>query len=103
MPAGVGAHDQGDLRDDAGQVHVPLEDLRVEAKGDNAFLDPGASTLVDPDHRPAGPEREIQDLDDLLAVHLAEGPAENGDVLGEDADVPAADGSVPGDDAVAVG
>ena len=55
-----------------------------------------------PDHRPAGLQREIQYLDDLFAVDLAERPAEDGDVLGEHADVPAVDGAVAGDDAVAV-
>jgi hypothetical protein len=44
---------------------------------------------------------EVEDLDDLLAVHLAEGAAEHGDVLGEDRHRPAVDGAVTGDDAVA--
>ena len=44
---------------------------------------------------------EVDDLDDLLAVDLAEAAAEDGDVLGEDRDRPAVDGAVPGDDAVA--
>ena len=88
---------------DPGQVHVALEDLGVQAERDHALLDPGAAALVDADHRPAGAQREIQDLDDLLAVHLAERAAEDGDVLGEHADVPAVDGAVAGDHAVAVG
>ena len=49
MPAGGRAHDQGDLRDDAGGVHVALEDLAVEAEGDHALLDPRAAALVDAD------------------------------------------------------
>ena len=103
MAAGIRAHDQRDLRDDAGQVHVSFEDLRVQAQRDNAFLDPGATTLVDADDRSPGLQREIQDLDDLLAVHLAERTAEHPDVLGEDADVAAVHGAVAGDNAITVG
>ena len=53
VPAGGRAHHQGDLRDDPGGVHVALEDLAVEAEGDDALLDPRAAALVDPDHRAA--------------------------------------------------
>ena len=101
VPAGGRAHHQGDLRDDAGGVHVALEDLAVEAEGDHALLDARAAALVDADDRAAVLHREVEDLDDLLAVHLAEAAAEHGDVLGEDRDRPAVDGAVAGDDAVA--
>src|SRR5664279_3012640 len=94
MAASVGSHDQRDLRDHPGQVHVALEDLGVQPERDHALLNPRAATLVDADHRSAGLEREIQYLDDLFAVDLAERPAENGDVLGEHADVPAVDSAV---------
>ena len=40
---------------------------------------------------------------DLLGEHLAEGPAEDGEVLAEDADPAAVDGAEPGDHAVGVG
>ena len=103
MAAGARAHDQGDLRDDAGGVHVAPEDLAVEAERDHALLDAGAAALVDADDRAAGLDREVHDLDDLLAVDLAERAAEDGEVLGEHADLAAVDGAVAGDDAVAVG
>ncbi len=102
MPAGGGAHDQRDLRDDAGGVHVAVEDLAVEAERDDALLDPRAAALVDADDRAAGLHREVEDLDDLLAVDLAEAAAEDGHVLAEHADRPAVDGAVAGDHAVAV-
>ena len=46
--------------------------------------------------------REVHDLADLLAEDLAERPAEDGEVLAEDADLAAVHGAVAGDDAVAV-
>ena len=102
VPAGAGAHDHADLRDDARGVHVALEDLAVEAEGDHALLDPGAGALVDADDRAAGLDGEVHDLEDLLAVHLAERAAEDREVLGEHAHLAAVDGAVAGDHAVAV-
>ena len=84
-----------------GGVHVALEDLAVEAEGDDALLDARAAALVDADDRAAVLHREVEDLDDLLAVDLAEAAAEDGDVLAEDRDRPAVDGAVAGDHAVA--
>ena len=101
--AGARAHDQRDLRDDAGGQDVAAEDLAVEAEGDHALLDARAARVVDADHRHAGLHREVHDLDDLLAEDLAEAAAEDGEVLGEHADRAAVDRAVAGDDAVAVG
>ena len=100
--AGARPHDQRDLRDDARGQHVAPEDLAVEPEGDDALLDARAAGVVDADHRDAGLERQVHDLDDLLAEDLAEGPAEDGEVLREDADLATVDGAVAGDDAVAV-
>ena len=55
-----------------------------------------------PIDRAADLHREVHDLDDLLAEHLAERAAEHGEVLGEDRDRAAVDGAVAGDHAVAV-
>jgi hypothetical protein len=68
---------------------------------DHALLDARAAALVDADDGAAVLHGEVEDLDDLLAVDLAETAPEHGDVLGEDGDRPAVDGAVPGDDAVA--
>ena len=65
-------------------------------------MDPRAGALVDPDDGGAGLDRQVHDLDDLLAVDLAERAAEDGHVLAEDRDGPAVDRAVAGDDAVAV-
>ena len=96
------AHDQRDLRDDAGGHHVAVEDLGEQAERDHAFLDAGAAAVVDPDDRAAGLQRVIHDLDDLLAVDLAERPAEHREVLAEHADRAPVHGAVPGDHAVPV-
>ena len=85
VPAGGRAHDQRDLRDDAGGAHGAVEDLAVQAERDDALLDARAAALVDADDRAAGLHREVEHLDDLLAVDLAERAAEDGDVLAEHA------------------
>ena len=97
------AHDQRDLRDDAGGHHVAVEDLGEQAERHHPFLDPGAAAVVDPDHRAAGLQRVIHDLDDLLAVDLAERAAEHGEILAEHADRAPVHGAVPDDHAVPVG
>ena len=61
-----------------------------------------ATGVVKADDWAAGLEREIHDLDDLLAEDLTEAPAEDGEVLGEDCDRAAIDGAIAGDDTVAV-
>src|SRR5258708_14109596 len=101
-PARAGAHDQGDLRYHPGRDHVPVKDLAIQAQRDHAFLDPGAAAVVNADHRAAALQRVIHDLDDLLAVYLAERTAVDSEVLAEHADRPAVDGAVAGNDAVAI-
>ena len=103
MPAGGRAHDQRDLRDDPAGVHVALEDLAVEPERDHALLDARAAALVDADHRAAELHRQVEHLDDLLAVHLAEAAAEDRDVLAEHGHRAPVDRAVAGDHAVAVG
>ena len=71
MSTGRGPHDQRDLRDDAGRLNVPVEDLAVQPQADHTLLDAGAASFVDPDDRAAVPQGEIEYLDDLLAVNLA--------------------------------
>src|SRR4051794_8855750 len=83
-------------------MHVAAEDLAVQAERDDAFLDARAGALVDADDGAAGLDGEVHDLGDLLAVDLAEGPAEDREVLGEDADLATVDRAVAGDHAVAV-
>ena len=102
VAAGRRAHDQRDLRDHAARERVPAEDLRVQAERDDALLDPRAATFVDADDRHAGLEGEVEDLADLLPVHLAERAAEDHHVLREHAHRAAVDRAGSGDDAVAV-
>ena len=84
-------------------LHVPKEDLGEQAQRDHALLDARAAAVVEPDHRAAGLHRVVHDLDDLLAVDLAEAAAEDREVLAEHRDRPAVHRAVPGDHAVPVG
>jgi hypothetical protein len=101
VTAGGGAHDQRDLRDDAGRAHGAMEDVAVQPEGHDAFLDTRAAALVDADDRAAHLHREVEHLDDLLAVDLTERTAEHRDVLAEDAHRAAVDRAVSRDHAVA--
>src|SRR6185437_10936107 len=55
--------------------------ISVEPQRDDTFLDPGAATLIDTHHGRTVPQRDVEDLRDLLAVNLAEAAAEDGHVL----------------------
>ena len=99
----AGAHDQRELRHDAGGLHVAPEDLGVAGERDDALLDPCAAGVVDPDHRAAVLDGHVHHLADLLGEDLGERAAEDGEVLGEDEDLAAEDLAVAGDDGVAVG
>ena len=101
--AGGRSHDDRDLRDDAGGPRVEAEDLAVLAEGDDALLDAGAAGVEDADDRHAAAQRELHDLDDLLAGDLAERSAERREVLRVDGDGAAVDRADAGDDRVAVG
>ena len=96
-------HDERDLRDHARGLHVAPEDLGVAAQRDDALLDARAAGVVDADERAAEAHGEIHDLADLLGEGLAERPAEDREVLREDAHAPAVHETVARDDAVAVG
>ncbi|CAB5023425.1 unannotated protein [freshwater metagenome] len=101
--AGAWAHDERDLRDDPRGLDVSAEDLAVEAERCDALLDARPAGVVEADEWATGLEREVHDLDDLLAEHLAEGSAEYGEILREHTHGAAIDRAVTGDDAVAVG
>ena len=101
--AGARSHHERDLRHDTRGLHVPPEDLRVAAERDDAFLDPRAARVVDPDDRAAVLHCEIHHLADLLGEDLAERAAEDGEVLREDEDLAPEHRPVAGDDGVAVG
>src|SRR5690606_35056212 len=83
-------------------MHVAAEDLAVEAERDHTLLDAGTAGVVETDDRAAHLEREVHDLDDLLAEDLTERATEDGEVLGEHRDGASVDLAVAGDDAVAV-
>ena len=100
--AGGRPHHQADLRDHAGGLHVPPEDLRVAGQRDDALLDPRAARVVDADHRAAELGRQVHDLADLLGERLGQAAAEDREVLREDEDLAAEDRPVAGHDGIAV-
>src|ERR1019366_6635096 len=73
------------------------EDLAVGTERDDALLDARATGVVDADHRAAHARGEVHQLADLLAHHLAERAAEDGEVLAEHADLAPVDRAVAGD------
>lgn len=102
MAAGRRAHDQRNLRDHPRGQRVAPEDLAVQPEGDDALLDPCAPALVDTDERAPRLDGEVDDLDDLLAVDLAESAAEDRHVLAEDTDGSTMDRPHARDDPVGV-
>ena len=86
-----------------GRPRVEAEDLAVLAEGDDALLDAGAAGVQHADDGDAAAQRELHDLDDLLAGDLAERSAERREVLRVDGDRAAVDRADAGDDRVAVG
>ena len=70
--AGAGAHDDGNLRHDAGRLDVALEDLGVTGERIHTLLDAGAAGIVEADHRSAVAQRHIHDLAYLLRMRLGE-------------------------------
>ena len=102
MPTCSRTHDEGDLRYDAGREGVAPEDLTVETQRHHALLDSGSATLVDSNNWAAGLDGEVEDLNDLLAVHLTQSAAENGDILAENAHRSSVDSADTGDNTVGV-
>ena len=100
-PPGAGAHDHGDLGNDAGSQDIAHEDLAVGSKAAHALLDAGAAGVVEADERDAALQGQVLDPADLVGLHHAEGAAEHREVLGEDGDAAAIDATEAGDDAVA--
>lgn len=85
---GARPQDGGDLGDDPGVDGVPVEDLPVAREAVHPFLDPGPGGVVQADD--GGPHlgREVHEARDLAAVHLAQGAAQDREVLAEDEDEP---------------
>ncbi len=89
------AHDDGDLRDDAGGDHVAAEDFAITAERRHALLDAGAARVEEADDRRTHLERHVLDLGDLGRVRLRQRAAEDREVLCEDEDGAAVDGAPP--------
>ena len=101
--ARAGPEDHRDLGHDARGPGVAVEDAAVGVERRHALLDPRAGAVVEPDDRQAHRRGQVHDLVDLLAVGLAQRAAEDGEVLGVDADLATVDLAEARDHAVGVG
>ncbi len=100
--ARAGAHDDADLRQDTGVADVALEDAAVAGERRDALLDAGAGAVAQAHDGRAGGLGEVHQLVDLLGVGLAEGAAEDAEVVGVGEDRTALHLAPAGDDAVGV-
>ena len=98
---GTGAHQQRDLRHDAGEAHVAAEDLAIAGQRLDALLDAGAAGVVDAHQRPATAASQVLHLGDLLGVRLAKRATQDGAVLRVGVDDAAVDLTKAADDAIA--
>ncbi len=80
---------------------VAVKDVAVAGQAVDPFLDAGAAGIVDADQRRSGLQGQLHDVDDFLGVHLAQGTAQDGEVLGKDIDQPVVDLAEAGDHPVA--
>ena len=88
---GTRSEDHRDLRHDPGRQDVAQEDVGVAAQRHDAFLDPRAARIVEPDDRCADLHRQVHDLADLLGVRLRQRSTEDREILAEDEDRPTID------------
>jgi len=79
-----------------------VEDAAIASEADDAFLDAGASTVVETDDRRANLQCEVHQLVDLLREHLAQRATEDGEVLTEDENLAAVDGAPAGNHTIGV-
>ena len=94
-------HDGRELGDHPRRERVAQEDVGVAGQRHDAFLDPGAARIVQPDDGHARLHGQVHDLADLPRVGFREGAAEHREVLGEDKHRPPVDAPGARDDAVA--
>ena len=100
---GARAQDHADLWNDAGRSDIAPENSAEGCQRNNTFLDARSTSVVEADHGRADAFGQVHHLVDLLAEHLAERAAENGEVLAEHDDLAPLDGAPTGDHAVGEG
>ena len=67
-------------------AELRIKDIGVAVEGVDAFLDAGAAAIDEADHRHLHLHGQVHDPADFPGVHLAEGAAAGGEVLGVGAD-----------------
>mmetsp|Transcript_60022 Transcript_60022/g.123245 ORF Transcript_60022/g.123245 Transcript_60022/m.123245 type:complete len:503 (-) Transcript_60022:259-1767(-) len=101
-PASTGTHDHAQLGNHARSLHVLVEHVRVSSQRVHAFLDARTTRVVEADDRRAHTHSHVHHLADLLSMGLAEGAAEDSEVLAEHEHFAAIDKTMSSDHAVAV-
>ena len=97
---GAGSQNHGNLRNDARSERIAGKDAAVTVEGVHAFLDTGATAVVDAHERGHGFKSQVHRLANLLRMGRTERTATHGKVLGCDIDGPSVDLAVAGHDAV---
>ena len=80
--AGAGAHDGGDLRNNAGGSSIAEEDLAIAFQTVQTFLDAGTAGIIHADYGSADLAGILKDFADLIGLNFAHGAADNGEILG---------------------
>ena len=92
--------DRRQLRHHARGQHVAGKDLGVAGQRLDAFLNAGATGVIQANHRRANPHRQIHHFADLLRVGPRQRAAKDRKVLGKHKHLTTADQAVTGDHAV---
>ena len=100
VTTGAGAHDEADLRDDAGGLHIAGEHLAIAAKGVHAFLNARTTGIEQADDGRAVADGHVLDFGDLFGVGFGKRAAEHREILGENIDHAAIHRTPAGNDAI---
>ena len=94
--AGARPHDTGNLGNHTAGLNISMENLSISSQRIHAFLNPGATGVVQPNDGRADPDRMVHNLADFLGMGFPQGTSNYGKVLAEDKHLPAINGSMTG-------
>ena len=70
VPTRAGAHDEGNLGDNAGGLRVAEENLGIQAQGHDTLVNAGTRAFVDANQWHTSFDGQIHNFDDFLAIDL---------------------------------